>query len=68
MPLYDYQCPTCGTKREELHSINEKPTVKCGLGCKGYCEKLVIGPRQFEFKGEGTYNVGKTSHGPAKKK
>lgn len=67
MPLYEYQCPKCKSKNEQLHGMNESPTIKCPLGCKEYCVKLVIGPRQFVFKGEGTYDKGKVSHGKAKK-
>lgn len=66
MPLYVYKCPKCGKEQEQLHGMNEKPSVKCALGCKGvYCEKLIIGPRQFELKGQGFEKPGKCSHGQA---
>lgn len=64
MPLYVYECPKCKSKQEQLHGMNETPQVKCHLGCKDvYSTKLVIGPRQFNLKGEGFEKKGPQGHG-----
>lgn len=64
MPLYTYKCPKCDITQDQLHGMNEVPEVKCKLGCKDVlCEKLIIGPRQFNLKGQGFEKPGKTSHG-----
>lgn len=40
MPLYEYQCTSCGQKNDVIHSMSEEPTVTCE-SCGGSCNKLV---------------------------
>ncbi len=40
MPFYDYECKKCQGVQEEMHSMTEKPRIKCNT-CKGTCRKLV---------------------------
>lgn len=64
MGIYVYKCPKCETTQEQMHAMNEKPSIKCRLGCKDvFCDKIVVGPRQFNLKGDGFEKPGKNSHG-----
>lgn len=63
MPLYQYTCRECENTVDILHKIDYKEEIKC-KGCgHSPMRKDITGVRQFEFKGEGTYTKGKTSHG-----
>ena len=52
MPIYEYQCQTCGTF-ETTQKITDKPLVKCPT-CKGKIKKL-ISNTSFQLKGTGWY-------------
>jgi putative FmdB family regulatory protein len=52
MPIYEYQCPKCGTF-EITQRITEKPLNKCPT-CKGKVKKL-ISNTSFQLKGTGWY-------------
>jgi len=52
MPIYEYQCPKCGTF-ETTQRITEKPLNKCPT-CKGKVKKL-ISNTSFQLKGTGWY-------------
>jgi putative FmdB family regulatory protein len=52
MPIYEYQCPKCGTF-EVTQRITEKPLAKCPT-CKGKVKKL-ISNTSFQLKGTGWY-------------
>jgi putative FmdB family regulatory protein len=53
MPLYEYQCKTCGETTEVLQSAKDKPLEKCPK-CGGAVAKL-ISPSAIQFKGSGWY-------------
>ena len=52
MPIYEYQCPKCGTF-EASQRITDKPLAKCPT-CKGKVKKL-ISNTSFQLKGTGWY-------------
>ena len=53
MPLYEYQCLTCGKKTEWLQSLSDPPLAACPT-CGNEVKKLVSSPA-FQFKGTGWY-------------
>ena len=53
MPLYEYQCATCGTVTEALQRFSDKPLSKC-THCSGKLHKL-ISHSAFHLKGSGWY-------------
>lgn len=65
MPIYVYKCPKCDKLHEILIKMGDETPQKCDK-CQQVMKKLVYGPRQFVFKGDGTYAKGKTSHGKLK--
>ena len=77
MPIYEYQCHTCGEVMEKLQKFSDDPLRTCG--CGGKLEKL-ISRSSFQLKGSGWYvtdyktkdkgrsaaSVGSTSSSPKK--
>lgn len=55
MPIYEYQCETCGIRFEQWQSINEEPLKKCPE-CAGPVHRL-IQPVGIIFKGSGFYTT-----------
>jgi putative FmdB family regulatory protein len=53
MPLYEYQCRSCGQKTEVLQSFNDPPRTVCEA-CGGELKKLMSAPA-VQFKGSGWY-------------
>lgn len=53
MPLYEYQCLTCGKKTELLQAMSDPPLAVCPE-CGGEVKKLISSPA-FQFKGTGWY-------------
>lgn len=53
MPIYEYQCLSCGERTEILQRLNEPPLATCPK-CGGEVKKLVSAPA-FQFKGSGWY-------------
>lgn len=69
MPLYEYQCQSCGERSEVLQRFSDAPLTTCET-CGGLLKKLVSAPA-VQFKGEGWYvtdyaDKGKKSKGGAK--
>jgi len=54
MPIYEYQCNTCGHVMEAFQKISEKPLKKCPICNKSTLQKLVSAP-SFQLKGTGWY-------------
>ncbi len=52
MPIYEYQCQTCGAVTEKLQKFSDEPLRTCG--CGGNLEKLVS-RSSFQLKGSGWY-------------
>ena len=54
MPLYEYQCDTCGQRFEAIRKFSDPPLEVCAKCGKGPITKLVSSPA-FTFKGTGFY-------------
>ena len=52
MPIYDYQCQSCGTRVEVIHGINGSGPETCANCGKGPMRK-VLAPPAIHFKGTG---------------
>lgn len=55
MPIYEYQCSSCGHTLEELQSMSEPPLVKCPDCGKDTLQRLIGGGAGLIFKGSGFY-------------
>lgn len=53
MPIYEYQCLTCGSKSEVMQRVGDPPPGVCSE-CGGELRKLFSAP-SFQFKGSGWY-------------
>jgi len=53
MPIYEYQCESCGRRSESLQKISDPPLTTCEE-CSGSLTKLISAP-SFQFKGSGWY-------------
>lgn len=69
MPIYEYQCQSCGKRTEVLQRFDEAPLAACPQ-CGGEVKKLVSAPA-VQFKGSGWYvtdYAGKKSGGGSETK
>jgi len=63
MPIYEYECPKCGTI-EIMRKISEKPLKKCPTcSCK---VKKLVSQTSFQLKGTGWYVTDYAKKGKAK--
>lgn len=53
MPLYEYQCTTCGAIEEAIQKFSDAPLTTCQQ-CAGKLNKL-ISQSSFHLKGTGWY-------------
>lgn len=53
MPLYEYQCDSCGHRFERIRKFSDPPVESCPA-CGGSVQKLISSPA-FQFKGSGFY-------------
>ena len=53
MPIYEYECKTCGQVTELLQKISDSPLKKCP-DCGGRVSKL-MSMNTFHLKGSGWY-------------
>ena len=53
MPLYEYECRSCGRRTEALQRMDDPPLTSCPE-CGGPLKKLISAPG-FQFKGSGWY-------------
>jgi len=69
MPIYEYECTTCGKIEEAFQKFSDKPLTKC-RHCAGKMHKLVS-QSSFHLKGTGWYvtdYANKATHAPAPSK
>lgn len=67
MPLYEYECDSCGHRFEVIQKFSDPPVESCPT-CGSRVRKLVASPA-FQFKGSGWYitDYGKKDSGGEKK-
>lgn len=65
MPVYDYQCKSCGHEFSREQRITENPVKKCPK-CGAMKSKRLISQTAFVLKGSGWYNDLYASNKPAK--
>lgn len=53
MPLYEYECSSCGHRIEVIQRIADPPLESC-TECSGPVRRLISAPA-FQFKGTGWY-------------
>ena len=53
MPLYEYQCDSCGHRFERIQKFSDPPIETCPV-CSGPVHKLISSPA-IQFKGSGWY-------------
>ncbi|MYD79266.1 MAG: zinc ribbon domain-containing protein [Gammaproteobacteria bacterium] len=56
MPIYEYQCRSCGHDFETIQKINEDPLVDCP-SCEEPELRKLISPVAFRLKGTGWYET-----------
>lgn len=65
MPIYEYQCLSCGHKLEALQDVKEAPLSVCPECHKSMLNKLVSASG-FQLKGTGWYATDYSKKGKAK--
>jgi putative FmdB family regulatory protein len=55
--LYEYECDDCGHIQEEMHGMNEQPTINCEK-CKSTMHRLITGGTGFLLRGDGWTSTG----------
>jgi putative FmdB family regulatory protein len=53
MPLYEYECDSCGHRFEVIQKFSDDPITECPK-CQGAVRKLLSSPA-IQFKGTGWY-------------
>lgn len=53
MPLYEYECESCGRRFERIQKFSDPPIAECPH-CAGPVRKLMSSPA-IQFKGSGFY-------------
>lgn len=53
MPLYEYECDSCGRRFERIQKFSDPPIAECPT-CGGSVRKLLSSPA-IQFKGSGFY-------------
>jgi len=54
MPIYEYECKSCGHRFEKWQNMDDLPITNCPI-CKGKVERLISANVNFIFKGPGFY-------------
>ncbi|MEW6231420.1 MAG: FmdB family zinc ribbon protein [Chloroflexota bacterium] len=55
MPIYEYECQTCGIRFEKKQRVHDQPLSRCP-GCGNQVRK-VLHPVGIVFKGSGFYST-----------
>ncbi|RJR22761.1 MAG: zinc ribbon domain-containing protein [Desulfobacteraceae bacterium] len=53
MPIYEYECESCGSHKEALQRFSDSPLTQCDK-CQGSLKRL-ISQSSFHLKGTGWY-------------
>ena len=54
MPIYEYQCRSCGSKKEHLQKLSDEPISVCPT-CGSNTYTKLISAAGFQLKGSGWY-------------
>ena len=54
MPIYEYQCQTCGNLCEEMQKVSDEPLKTCPQ-CGKDSLKKIVSSTSFQLKGSGYY-------------
>ena len=54
MPIYEYQCASCGTKKEHLQKLSDEPIPVCPA-CGSNTYTKLISAAGFQLKSTGWY-------------
>ncbi len=65
MPLYEYQCESCGHRFERIQKFSDPPIDACP-SCGGPVRKLISSPA-IQFKGSGFYITDYVKSGQSEK-
>lgn len=63
MPIYEYNCKSCGKHFEIMQKMADKPIKKCILCSNGSVEKI-MSQSSFALKGSGWYKTDYASGKP----
>ena len=64
MPIYEYQCSSCGDEFEKMQKMDAPKTAPCPK-CEGEAQRM-ISLSSFALKGGGWYSDGYTTKASAK--
>jgi len=69
MPLYEYECDSCGERFEVIQKFSDAPLETCKKCGKGPVHKLMSSPA-IQFKGSGWYvtDYARKDHGSSPSK
>ena len=56
MPIYEYQCDSCGARIEALQKLSEKPLEVCSA-CGSSSLRKLVSAASFRLKGGGWYET-----------
>ena len=56
MPIYEYQCQSCGHKLEKLQRMNDAPLTDCP-DCDAVALRRLVSAAAFRLKGAGWYET-----------
>ena len=56
MPIYEYECTSCGHVLDALQKVSDDPLVHCPTCGEAALKKLLSAPR-FRLKGSGWYET-----------
>jgi len=54
MPIYEYRCGSCGSKKEHLQKLSESPIAACPA-CGSSVYTKLVSAAGFQLKGSGWY-------------
>jgi putative FmdB family regulatory protein len=54
MPIYEYRCGSCGSKKEHLQKLSDEPIMVCPT-CGSNAYTKLISAAGFQLKGSGWY-------------
>lgn len=53
MPIYEYKCPSCGSKTEHLQKMDAPPPLCKEESCTGILLTKLVSKMTFDLKGGG---------------